>query len=150
MTALAQKFAPFLLIFILGHFLAAPALALNLGGGDTGSTWQAADKAGYDKAGETTLAETAGKIIKIVLSVVGVIFTALMVYAGILWMTARGDESKVEKAKDIIEASIIGLVIALASYGLTSFVVNNVLDQTAPSPAAPEPVPEPGAGGAGE
>ena len=43
-----------------------------------------------------------GTVIKAVLSVTGLIFLILMVYAGILWMTARGEESNIEKARNII------------------------------------------------
>jgi len=70
-----------------------------------------------------------GEIIKVGLNVIGLIFLVLMIYGGFLWMTARGDEQKITKAKDTIEAAIIGLVIVFAAYGITYFVVNQLTNK---------------------
>lgn len=91
----------------------------------------AVEKAGYAKATETTFAETIGMVIKGALSMVGVVFLVLMVYAGYLWMTARGEEEAIKKAQKIIISSIIGLIIVLASYSITNFVVLAILSRTA-------------------
>lgn len=64
----------------------------------------------------------AGTIVSTVLSLVGVIFFLLILYGGIRWMIAQGNESEVEKAKQIIIAAVIGLVIVLAAYGITGFI----------------------------
>jgi hypothetical protein len=64
-----------------------------------------------------------GTVIKYALSLVGVIFLVLMVYAGVIWMTARGDEARVSKAKDTIIAAIIGIIVVVASYAITNFVI---------------------------
>ncbi|MFA6410022.1 MAG: pilin [Candidatus Buchananbacteria bacterium] len=68
-----------------------------------------------------------GQIIKTVLSILGVIFMVYTVYAGYLWMTAAGNDEQIKKAKSIIKGSIIGLIIVLAAYTITSFVINNVI-----------------------
>lgn len=112
-------------------FLPVSASAVNLGGA---TVEEARIKAGYKKAIETTLAENVGSIISIVLSFVGIIFTVLMVYAGFLWMTARGEASQVEKAQEIIKSSIIGIIITLAAYSISNFVVSKVVSKvSAPS-----------------
>jgi len=41
-------------------------------------------------------------------------------------MTAGGDEAKVTKAKGILKNAIIGLIIVLAAYIITTFVITNV------------------------
>lgn len=64
-----------------------------------------------------------GKIINVALSVVGALFLALMLYGGFLWMTAAGDGGKVDKAKEIIRAAIIGIIIVVSAYVITYFVV---------------------------
>lgn len=108
--------------------------AIDLGGGLVGRT---AVKAGYSAATETTLAEIIGEVIKTALSFVGVIFLVLMVYAGFLWMNARGDESKIEKSQDIIRAAIIGMIITVGAYSITAFVVPRIVSRTSgPSGAA--------------
>lgn len=81
-----------------------------------------------------------------VLSLAGTIFLVLTVYAGILWMTAAGNEDQVTKAKDIVSQAVIGLAITLAAYAITAFVTGklNPTPTAAPSSAVPSaPVPPP-------
>jgi cbb3-type cytochrome oxidase subunit 3 len=63
-----------------------------------------------------------GTVIGAILSFVGVIFFLLIFYGGLRWMLAQGNEQEVEKAKQIIIAASIGLVIVLAAYAITAFV----------------------------
>jgi len=65
-------------------------------------------------------------IIKTVLSLLGVIFMILMVYGGSIWMTAGGKEDRVKKAKDLIQAAIIGLVIVVSAYAISIFVISKI------------------------
>jgi hypothetical protein len=64
----------------------------------------------------------AGEIIGLVLSFVGILFLGLMIYAGLMWMTAQGNETKVTKAKDLLVNAVIGLIIVFAAYAITAFV----------------------------
>lgn len=114
-----------LLLFVLQ---ATPVSAIDLGFGKKVS--EAANKAGYGATTETTLAETAGIAIKAALSFVGVIFLVLMVYAGYLWFTSRGEEEPIKKAQKIIMASAIGLAIVAGAYGITALVVPRILEKT--------------------
>lgn len=65
-------------------------------------------------------------IISVVLFFVGIIVLALIIYGGLVWMTAQGDEAKVEKAQGILKGAIIGLLIVLASYGIASWVFSQI------------------------
>ncbi len=65
---------------------------------------------------------SVGAIIKAVLATVGTIFLVLTIYAGILWMTASGNEEQVAKSQGIIKAAIIGLFITMSAYAITAFV----------------------------
>ena len=69
---------------------------------------------------------TVATVIQGALSLVGTIFLILAVYAGILWMTASGNEEKVTKAKDIITQAVLGLAITLAAYAITYFVTTKL------------------------
>jgi len=85
----------------------------------------AATNAGYDtKVGDNALEITLGRIAFTLFSFLGVIFTALVIYGGIRWMTARGNEEEVQKAKRIIRDSAIGLVITLGSYSIWITIEN--------------------------
>lgn len=68
------------------------------------------------------LSTTVGNLISMLLGVLGVVFLCLIIYAGILWMTAQGESKKVQKAKDILIQSTIGLAITLAAYAISYFV----------------------------
>lgn len=80
-------------------------------------------QAGYDLV-ETTPESIVGQVIKTVLGIMGVAFLALMVYAGITWMIAQGNEQKVEKAKNTITQAIVGLIIVVLAYAIAYFVIN--------------------------
>jgi len=89
-----------------------------------------ANRYGYDEADETTLSATAGKVVSIALSLVGTIFLAFGVYAGILWLTARGDAEAVKKATGILKTSVIGILIATSAWTITNFVIPPILEKT--------------------
>lgn len=64
-----------------------------------------------------------GRIIRTILGLLGIIFLVLMVYAGFLWMTARGDSKKVDQAKQLITGAIIGVIIISSAYAITAWVL---------------------------
>lgn len=134
----------FLLIAIVFIFFAfGQVYAIDLGKSMIKDT---AIKAGYaESTTATTFAEIIGTVIKVALSFVGVIFLALMVYAGYLWMTAQGEEEPIKKAQNIIKSSIIGLIITVGAYSITSFVVPKILERTTgPTGGAPTTGAPPG------
>ena len=71
---------------------------------------------------ENTLFDNASLIIKTILELLGFIFVVLMIYAGILWMTAGGNEEQVEKAKNLIKQALTGLIIVVLAYAITYFI----------------------------
>lgn len=73
-----------------------------------------------------TLAETVGKIVGVFLSFLGIIFFVLMVYGGFMWMTARGNSEQTGKAKTVLIDAILGLIIILLAYAITSFVTTQI------------------------
>jgi hypothetical protein len=74
--------------------------------------------------GSADLMTIIGKIIAVVLSVLGVIFLILLIYAGAIWMTAGGDGKKVDKAKSILINAVVGLVLTISAYAISTFVLN--------------------------
>lgn len=77
-------------------------------------------------AGANSTFAIVGKIVGVGLSLVGIVFFGLTLFAGIYWMTARGDSSRVDKAKDTLESAIIGLIIVMAAYAIVNFVFTNL------------------------
>ncbi len=100
-------------------------------------TQYTAEKAGYSNTtDDKTFAGKIGIGIRAAMSLVGVFFLALMVYAGYLWMTARGEEEPVNKAQKIIMASIIGMLLVAGSYSITAFILPSILNKTTGKPEA--------------
>ena len=91
---------------------------------------------GLDKAAGTGLSAVndprviAAKIIRIALGFLGIIAIGLIIYAGWLWMTADGQEEKIEKAKKILINAVIGLVIILSAFAIASFILSKLLGAT--------------------
>lgn len=127
-------------LFVLGLLaaLCVPVAALAFADIGVGRLQGGGEAAGYDTAGttDTTFAEIVGEVIAVGLSLVGAIFLVLTFYAGILWMTAHGDDTQVDKSKKMIRQSIIGLAIVLGAYSITNFVVPRLVARTTGSGAS--------------
>ncbi len=110
-----------------GLFLAADALA----GSALVNNLQATGQSGFGVTGEPQrLPVLVGNIIKNFMGLLGIVAVVLILYAGFLWMTAAGNEQKVEKARSILTQAVIGLAIVLAAYAITSFVVTSLINAT--------------------
>ena len=68
-------------------------------------------------------------IIQFLLGFLAIIAIIIVLYAGFQWMTAAGNEEKITSARGTLTAGLIGLVIILAAYAITSFVINQLLVQ---------------------
>ena len=88
---------------------------------------QLGETVGRTGVAQTDVATAAGEVVRIVLSGVGIVFFILMVYAGIRWMTARGEEEAVTKARKAMIAASIGLVIIVSAYGFSVLVTSGLL-----------------------
>ncbi len=71
-----------------------------------------------------------GNGIKLVLSLLGIIFVVLVFYAGFLIFSAAGDEENIAKAKKIISYAVIGLIIIISAYSITSFITSRIVAET--------------------
>jgi len=78
------------------------------------------------KGKEVDLYGIIAHTIKTLLGVLGVIFMVLIVWAGLQWMTAGGNEERIKKAKSLITNAVIGLIIVMAAYALTYFVISQL------------------------
>ncbi|TAK05131.1 hypothetical protein EPO33_04080 [Patescibacteria group bacterium] len=107
--------------FLTANAMAASGLINNLQ--DTG-------EAGFGVREPRSLPVTVGRIINVFLGILGIFAVVLIIYAGYLWMNARGNEQQVEKARSILTQAVIGLIIILASYSIAGFVVRNLVNAT--------------------
>jgi hypothetical protein len=75
----------------------------------------------------SNIAIIIARVIRAVLGVVGIIFVILIIYAGFLYLLARGEPEPVKKAKKIFQQSIIGLIIMFSAYSIASFILSRLL-----------------------
>ncbi len=62
-------------------------------------------------------------IIQVLLSLLGIIFLILMIAGGYRYMTAEGDDGRLQSGKDTIRNAIIGLILTLAAYSITTYIL---------------------------
>lgn len=74
----------------------------------------------------TSLAGIIGQIIYAILGFLGVVFVILLIYGGFIRMTAQGAPDKIKTSTGIITSAIVGIIIILASYAITAFVMGSV------------------------
>jgi len=85
---------------------------------------------GYSPATELSFSEILGTVVSAFLGLLGIIFIILMIYAGYNWMTAQGDEGKIEKARNTIIAAVIGMTVVVGAFGITSFITSRLVQNT--------------------
>lgn len=103
--------------------VALPALAQPL-------TNYGLDNAQEFGLGNNDLVSTVSSIIQVLLGFLGILAVLLILWGGFIWMTAAGDDAKVDKAKKLIMSGIIGIVIIFAAYAIASFVITQVSSAT--------------------
>lgn len=67
-------------------------------------------------------------VVRVLILVSGIIFFALIVYAGIFWMISQGDESRVEKSKKTITSSVVGLVLIVSAFAITNLIQTRIIE----------------------
>lgn len=64
------------------------------------------------------------------LSILALLAVVLIIYAGFLYLTSGGNESKIERAKQILKSTLIGLLIILSAWGIALYVLRVLRDAT--------------------
>ncbi|MDD4332598.1 MAG: hypothetical protein PHT51_00615 [Patescibacteria group bacterium] len=120
-------FSSCLLFVFLFCFNVASAADENIKDWATGLNQVASNTSLYntDVGGKAEdIAKYIGGIIAIA-AFLGVIFILNLVLAGYEWMTAGGDAEKAGKARKRIYYSIIALILFVASYVITYFIISS-------------------------
>lgn len=68
-----------------------------------------------------------GGVINLAIGLAALVSVIVLIASGYLYITAAGDESKVEKATKSLTYAIVGLVICFIAVILVQFVLTNVL-----------------------
>lgn len=132
-----KKILPtFLVLLTLGSFSLISLRAVSAGlwetitDKDEGGLKEIGSTVFGDEEPKNTIPEIIARIIKYLLTFLGVIFITLIIYGGFIYMTAAGASDKIDSAKNIIISASIGLAIILASYSFTYFILENLIKAT--------------------
>lgn len=109
----------------------APAIALAQTPGnpfDTANTSIGTVRTQSGVTGTNDVYTIAGRIINVVLGFLGIVLLGYLLYAGFLWMTSGGESDKAEQARTMITNAIIGLVIIVAAFAISSFVLSSLVN----------------------
>jgi len=128
-----KKLISFLILacFSMGMFMVAESVNADIGSQIKSPEFnEVADKVyNENPSGDvitTSVQDIIAYVINSVLGLLGVIFLVLIIYAGFLWMTATGNDEQVTKAKNILIRAIIGVIIIVAAYAISFFVLSAV------------------------
>jgi len=126
-----KTFGLFLSFFFLALNI-APAKAADIKASNAAlnmltNTAQQANIVSGNADSASTIYEIIGEIINIVLGFLGVLFLILIIFGGIMWMTASGNEEKVKKATVLMTQAAIGLSIVLFAFLITNFVIFKII-----------------------
>ena len=68
-------------------------------------------------------AELLTNALNLVYFLAGVIAVIVIIVAGIMYTISSGDSGRVSKAKNLLTYSIVGLVVILAAFTITNFII---------------------------
>lgn len=93
---------------------------------------------GANTSGNTALALLMATLFRTLVVVGGLALLLFMAWGGISWITAGGDKSKVEQARDRITNAIVGMAFLVATIAVALFLQTvfgfNLLNPTLPTP----------------
>jgi cytochrome bd-type quinol oxidase subunit 2 len=56
----------------------------------------------------------------------GVICVLILIVAGFLFVTSRGDPAQMKRSKDAIRGAVVGLVVVLVAFTITQFILGRL------------------------
>ncbi len=117
-----KKYLPIIVPVLLVALVLVPAAAsaLNLGNEYIQNFGETIG------AGEADVGTAVGRIINIVLSILGLIATVLIIVGGFQWMMSGGNEEKIGEAKKLMMAGVVGLIIVVLAYAIANFLISRI------------------------
>ena len=134
-----EKIGKMMMIVFMFGLLTVPVFSLALvsdasaatGGSSAGSgdglTMPEQSSVGYAGT-ETDIVKIVEKIVKWVVGFIVLLSIFMFAYGGLIYLTAGGDEAKVEKAKTALTAALFGLLIAALAYAIVTLIIGFVTE----------------------
>lgn len=74
--------------------------------------------------------QTIAGVINIILGFLGTIAVLLFLFGGFKWLTSQGSSDKIDEAKKLMGAAVVGIAIIFASYAVSTFVISSLYNNT--------------------
>lgn len=110
---------------LVGPLVAPPVLAQ-----ETTTLFSVQDVGSIVGLPSSDLKNVVVNIISWVLGLLALVAVVFIIYGGFVWMTAAGNEERIEKAKKIISSAVTGLVIVLLAWAIVIFVAGTTRNVT--------------------
>ena len=122
----------FTALIALPSFMASPVSAALSEDGTSlfGGADQAAELQGKTFGGDKNPQQIAAGVINVLMGFLGLVAVVIILFGGFKWMTAAGNEDKIEEAKKLLVAGVVGLVIILSAWAIATFVIDQILTST--------------------
>ena len=91
-------------------------------GGSTDLAGEIRENAEGENGSGSVVAALILRAINLMMLTIGTFGFLTLFYAGILMVTANGDESKIDRAKSIFTQTLLGFIFAFLSYSIVVFV----------------------------
>ena len=135
-----KKFAAIFLGAMLFISLAATALPVSAQGIIPLASGQPCEKGSPTECGNYQVSDfviLAIKIANAILGIVGSLTLIMFIYGGITFLISAGASDKIDQAKKIIVASIVGLIIVFSSWLIIKYTTESI---GAPSTGLTQPL----------
>jgi len=116
MSKLTKNVISFIFIFVVATFAVGASAQFTV---PTGTGLTSGD-----------LENSAVSLITTLLGLLGLVALVMVLIGGFKWMTSGGNEEKVGEAKKLLGAGVIGLVIILAAYAITTYVGSTLISDS--------------------
>lgn len=100
-------------VVLVGVLLLPLSAGAQIGGGGGGIT---------NPIGCKEIGECIQKVVQYVLGIAGILALAGIVYGGFLYITAAGNQDRIEAGKNAVTYSVIGLVVIGFAYAIITFI----------------------------
>ena len=122
----------FIAVLLTGLFCVSAdvAFAQNDVDADTFGVSALADQETGLVLGRSRIQVVVANIINVALGLLGIIALGIVVYGGWLYMTSRGNEEQMARARKVITNGVIGLAVILASFTIVRFILGAISSST--------------------
>jgi hypothetical protein len=111
------------LIFVTLLLIVVPCLAFALQAKAIDFGLNEANNIGLPGGASDDPKALAVTIVQYLMSFLGLIAVIVILWGGFQWLTAGGNESRVESAKKTIIAGVVGLIIVIAAFAIVTIVI---------------------------